>query len=317
MKNLIYLFLSLILILSGCETARIEPEEENSPPEVLSVTSDKTSVYPGEKIHLSCVAVDPDNNILDYEWNDGGCGIFYSNGTSSTIWEAPETDHDFLVNIYVFVQDEEEMARGFVQITVLADEPEEPEEPEAEYSYYIRYVCDDAYVNEQFPDENYGNEPNLSTGPEYYTYLRFDIQDIFDYIHSDHLNSIERVEIRMAKGYNNTVEKPVGTTEVYGISWSETLWMEEFVTANTAPEYEDKIAEVRNITFDVDGIVAFNVKTDFLQRVQLHNYYSVMIHTPNPSLNSSCYFYSKELGELYPEYEDSATPALWVEYRSN
>jgi len=319
MKKIILIPVFVVLITTfflSCEKVTTETEEENFPPSIISVTADRTSVYGGEKIHLFCVATDPDDNQITYEWVDGGAGIFYSNGSSSVVWEAPESENDFIVVIHVFVRDEEETATESISINVLAnDEPEEPED--SEDSYYVKYVCDDAYVSEEYPDENYGDEPNLATGPGYYAYLRFDIQDVSDYINMNNLSSIEDVEIRMAKGYNNTAVKPIGTTLVYGISWGETLWMEEFINYNDMPQHEGEIVELQDIIFEVDGIVAFNVKDDFLHKVQVHNYYCVMITTPAPNVNSACSFYSKELGVIYPEYGDAATPVLWIKYKSN
>lgn len=320
MKKIISILVYILLAKSFTSCERFsntpdEKEEENSPPEILYIVADKSTIYGGETITLQCHAVDIDDNQLTYEWTAGGAGIFYSNGTSITTWEAPETDHDFLITLTVFVRDEEETVTDHLEITVLANEPEEPSEPE--FSYYIKYVCDDAYVNEEYPDENYGDELNLFTGPGYYTYLRFDVYDIFDYIDRYNLNSIEKVEIRMEKGFNNTAQKPIGTTEVYGIPWNDNLWFESLINYNHRPQPEDKIAEAHNLTFEVSGGVIFDVKEDFLNKVQVIEYYSVMISTPEPDINSACFFYSKELNNLHPEYEDAATPVLWIKYKTN
>lgn len=312
MKNLIIIFSLLAILFASCEKDSLT-EEKNSPPEIKYVIADKTSVYPGEKVSLFCLAFDQDDNQLTYTWDDGGSGIFYSNGAPSTVWEAPLTNHGFTLRIIVFVKDKENTVSEGVSIKVMP----KPEEPKPKISNYIRYVSDDAYVSKEYPDKNYGASPNLYTGPGNYSYLRFDIRDIFNYLDKNNLSTIQKVEIRLMKGYQNSIVKPVGTTEMYGLSLNGTSWLEELITFNTRPQYRNKITEVQNITFDVNGVVAFNVKEDFLNCVQLYNYYSVMLSTPHLSVSSNGYFYSKELKNLYPEYADAATPALYIEYKSN
>ncbi len=315
MKNLFFINFFIVFItifFTSCEKA-IPPVEENKPPTILSVTSDKTSVYGGEEIKFYCTALDPDGDPLYYEWNDVGVGTFLSNGSSSTVWRAPNTESDFIIGIGVFVGDGQHREYESIMITVLSKE-EEPN-PEPEPSYYIKYVTDDTYVSEDHPDKNYGDELFLSTGKGNYTYLKFNIEDIFDYIQRDNLSSIEKVEISLYVAFNNTLNKPVGTAKMYEIPWGETLWFENLITYNKKPSFGDKIAEVSNITFEKSDVVSFDVKKDFLKKVQLHDNYSVMIHTPSPTINASCSFYSKELKENHPEYGDSATPVLWIKYK--
>jgi hypothetical protein len=304
------IFTAVVLFISfSCEQGgEIEPVK-NSPPVIMSLTANKVAIHSGESVEIVCVAYDPDGEDITYEWHGEGSADINGN---TMIWYAPEVEAEKTFLLYVIVRDGREgSVTANIQISV---SPEEPEEPES--SYYIKYVCDDAYVREEYPDEKYGTEPILCTGPGYYIYLRFNIEDIFNYIDRGKLSSIEEVEIRLAKGYNNTAQKPIGTTELYGISGDETLWVEELVTYNTKPKNGNKIAEVKDITYDIDGVVVFDVKTDFLNCVQLHNYYSVMVSTPSLSVFSSSYFYSKELKVLYPEYGDAATPVLWIKYKS-
>lgn len=309
MKNLIFIKLLLFfttMFFTSCENPVI-PEEENHPPEILAVIAEKVYIYGGEQVTLHCNAVDPDGDHLIYQWNDGGIGTFHSNTVSVVVWEAPVLDHELKVSISVFVGDGEETVSGSINITIMVKE-----EPEPEASYYIKSACDDAYVSEEYPDENYGGEAVLETGPGSYTYLRFDIQDISDYIDIYNLASVEKVEIRLIVGYNNTLKKPVGTTEMYGMSWDDSFWVEEYITYNTKPDVQEKIAEVKDITFEITGSAVFDVKKDFLSR--LYDHYSVMIHTPSPTINSSCYFYSKELKDYLSEYAEYDAPYLWIKY---
>lgn len=312
MVKIYYFVFFILLTLISCVP-------ENNPPQITDFicSENDLQVYGGSTVIFDCIAIDPEGDKLFYNWSSTS-GSFNSTTSSTVIWTSPVATMESIAQIKVEVNDSENPDKPQYKSMFISVDPipnvVPPDDPVS--SYYIKYVCDDAFVDGAYPDKKCGNEVNLFTGPGYYTYLRYDIRDIFNYINRYNLSSIEKVEIRLAKGYNNTVVKPIGTTVLYGISWSETLWYEELITYNIRPQYGNKIAEKQNITFDVDGVVAFDVKTDFLNCVQIQGYYSAMVSTPSPSVNSNCGFYSKELKVLYPQYGDAATPVLWIKYKA-
>jgi hypothetical protein len=314
MKKLNWLMLFIFSAFISC----VPPE--NKPPQITDFICNDNDliVYGGSTAIFDCMATDPEGDKLFYNWS-ATSGTFNSTTSSTVTWTSPVVTLESVAQIKVEVTDSENPDKPQYRAMFISVDPIPivvPPVSDPESSYYIKYVCDDAYVDEAYPDKKCGNEAVLSTGPGYFTYLRFDIEDIYNYINRYNLSSIEKVEIRLAKAYNNTAVKPIGTTELFGISWDETLWYEELITYNIRPQYSNKIAEVQNITFDVGGVVAFDVKTDFLNCIQLQHYYSVMMSTPSPSVNSYCGFYSKELKDEYPQYGDAATPVLWIKYNS-
>jgi hypothetical protein len=314
MKKLNCIMLLIISAFMSC----VRPE--NKPPEITDFicSENDLQVYGGSTVIFDCIATDPEGDKLSYNWS-ATSGTFNRTTSSTVIWTSPVVTLESVAQIKVEVTDSENPDKPQYRAIFISVDPIPivvPTDSDPQSSYYIKYVCDDAYVDATNPNAKCGNEVNLFTGPGYYTYLRFDLGDIFNYINRFNLISIEKVEIRLAKGYNNTAVKPIGTTALYGISWSETLWYEELITYNISPQYGNKIAEKQNITFDVDGVVAFDVKTDFLNCVQIQGYYSIMVSTSSPSVNSRCSFYSKELKDKYPEYGDAATPVLWIKYKS-
>jgi hypothetical protein len=308
-----YLVFFIFLTLISCAPP------ENKPPQITDIicSENDLQIYGGSTVIFDCIATDPEGDKLFYNWN-ATSGTFNRTASSTVTWTSPVVTMESIAQIKVEVTDSENPDKPQYRAIFISVDPIPivipPNDPGS--FYYIKYVCDDAYVDATHPDEKCGNEVNLFTGPGYYTYLRFDIRDKYNYLNQYNLSSIEKVEIRLAKGYNNTAVKPIGTTILYGISWSETSWYEELITYNIKPKYGNKIAEVQNITFDIDGVVAFDVKSDFLNCVQLHSYYSVMVSTPSPSVKSQCSFYSKELKDMYPQYGDAATPVLWIKYKT-
>lgn len=331
MKNLF--FISVFAVLStafftSCEKITSESEEENSPPQILSVTADETTVHEGERIHLFCNAVDPDNNQITYEWNDGGAGIFYSNGSSSTTWESPETDNDFIVVIYVYVRDEEEMVIGHVSINVLADEqtPEEPEEPsEGELTIY---ASKDVYVSEADPDVNFdytNNEhyggvlklaPEGSYDGEYRIYIYFDLDEIPQDV------TIEEAEITM---YNAGEPNNSGTNTVCGInmlnrvsiSSGETYWSETSLTWNSVLNQH-----VNNLG---DGIL-FEINSQLENlNVSIKTFVQGYVNGSSNVVSDYSGFVIKSFGSgenVYDEYKtflssefnDQMMPKLYVKY---
>ncbi len=76
---------------SGCKT--------NAPPLITSLTSSAESVARGESCTISCVATDPDADVLTYAWSATGGTI---SGTGSTVtWLAPPAEGTYTISVTV------------------------------------------------------------------------------------------------------------------------------------------------------------------------------------------------------------------------
>jgi hypothetical protein len=315
MKNSILLCLFLASV--SCEPLK------NNPPQITELICSKADlqVYGGEQVIFECIATDTENDRIIYNWS-ASSGTFNSNLSSSTIvWTSPIVNIGSIAKIMVQVTDDEHNGDNttipdakicWIQLDPIPIKPN----PEPEPEIITKYACDDTFVSAGNPDDNYGQETYLNSGMGYYTYLRFDIRDINKAGNS--LANIDKVQIKLNVGYNNTLVKPEGKALIYGMSWTNSSWNEKIMTYNNRPEHEpNPLYEITGIRFDVNGIVRFDVKSDFLSRAQLHNYYSVMVYTISTSVEGkSCYFYPKELKNSYPEYGDIYTPELIIIYNA-
>lgn len=71
----------------------------NKPPVITSLTPSATEVARGESCTVSCVATDPDGDVLTYSWSATGGAI---SGTGSTItWMAPTTEGTYSITVTV------------------------------------------------------------------------------------------------------------------------------------------------------------------------------------------------------------------------
>jgi len=81
-----------VLMGSGCDMF-------NKPPVIDSLTPSATTVARGESCTISCVATDPDADILTYAWSATGGAI---SGTGSTVtWVAPATEGTYTISVTV------------------------------------------------------------------------------------------------------------------------------------------------------------------------------------------------------------------------
>jgi hypothetical protein len=80
------LALAVLVVLGGACLASPEPGG-NRPPEVSSLESQYTNVYPLGFSGIKCVASDPDGDVVQFRWSCTG-GSFTGNGPVVT-WGAP------------------------------------------------------------------------------------------------------------------------------------------------------------------------------------------------------------------------------------
>jgi hypothetical protein len=89
-------FLVVALFSSACSRGG------NRPPQVSSVTADRTSVAPGDVVVLTCVATDPDGDPLTYSWSYSGPCEAPIAGTNSTVnWSVAGNLGTYTVTVVV------------------------------------------------------------------------------------------------------------------------------------------------------------------------------------------------------------------------
>ena len=62
----------------------------NDPPQIIEVVKDKSYAVPGGTVQFTCIATDPDNDTLTYQWA-AGTGVFSGSGRTVQ-WTAPSTE---------------------------------------------------------------------------------------------------------------------------------------------------------------------------------------------------------------------------------
>ena len=71
----------------------------NQRPAITSVTAEPVKIIPGETSTITCVATDPDDDILSYAWSATGGTV---SGTGNIItWQSPEFDGEFVISVTV------------------------------------------------------------------------------------------------------------------------------------------------------------------------------------------------------------------------
>lgn len=74
----------------------------NSPPQISSVTADRTSVAPGEVVVLTCVASDADGDSLTYSWSySGPCEAPIAGAGSAVDWSVAGALGTYTVSVTV------------------------------------------------------------------------------------------------------------------------------------------------------------------------------------------------------------------------
>jgi hypothetical protein len=115
-RALFWLLLSLLLVpvYSGCN-------KTNQIPVIQSLKSDIDSVYVGDIVSIKCLAFDPDQDAITYQWLANG-GIISGDG-SRVSWVAPNTAGTYTVTATV-KDNKEGYARASVFINVRLSNPQ-------------------------------------------------------------------------------------------------------------------------------------------------------------------------------------------------
>lgn len=71
----------------------------NKPPSITSLTPSATEVARGESCTVTCVATDPDGDVITYAWSATGGAILGTGGTVT--WTAPTTEGSYSVSVTV------------------------------------------------------------------------------------------------------------------------------------------------------------------------------------------------------------------------
>jgi len=84
------------------EPATAQNAGVNKPPVVLrlELTPNDPHVARGSTIYISCAAVDPDGDLLKYEWAATG-GSFHSITGNTCVWRAPKVNAEFIVSVTI------------------------------------------------------------------------------------------------------------------------------------------------------------------------------------------------------------------------
>jgi len=300
-----YLFLSIALLVAstGCSHSTEPSPISNAPPEIVSLSADKTTLYSGEFTLIICEANDPDGDKVSYNWISTG-GSFNNTTSSSVIWYAPTvtSETDFKITVLINDSENSEVLSDYITITVLPKEPD--------ILSLTLYPTDDAYVSSIRPENNYGGEKSLNTGQvdfgvsgvsNYYSYIKFDISSIPSNI------EIINAEFILITGYNNTATKPTGDVYLFYVSNSD--WDESSITYANRPTASDYVITInRDVIFDIVTEQRFDIEWHLDDYLYINSKYSLMVKTGSLSTTYDyAYFYSKEVSKTY-------SPKLYIEY---
>jgi hypothetical protein len=72
---------------------------ENTGPAITSLTADTATVLPGDRTLITCVATDPDGDILNYKW-EIEAGEITGVGDKVT-WIAPDIEGDYIITVLI------------------------------------------------------------------------------------------------------------------------------------------------------------------------------------------------------------------------
>jgi hypothetical protein len=111
--------LAVVAMLAGaCGPREVSPAPNgNQPPEISSLTANPSGVSYGGSTTISCIATDPDGDVIDYSWSASGGDI---SGDGDTVtWVAPNKGGNFYITVIVSDSKDGE-AEGSVMVAVSA-----------------------------------------------------------------------------------------------------------------------------------------------------------------------------------------------------
>ena len=93
------LFIVVLLVAVTVGVGACSSTKANQPPTITSLVAVPTSLAPGGSSVVTCVAADPDGDVLSYTWTFTGGSM---SGTGDTItWVAPSTANTYTVRVSV------------------------------------------------------------------------------------------------------------------------------------------------------------------------------------------------------------------------
>ncbi len=106
---LILVAVAALVISGGCKV--------NESPVISGMAvSPQGEINPGETVLISCTAVDPDNDVLSYNWSTDGGTI--SGSGAAVSWTAPDELGSYTVTVQV--SDDDNVATNLLTLAVLA-----------------------------------------------------------------------------------------------------------------------------------------------------------------------------------------------------
>ena len=126
--NILIVLLIVIKMFYSCEYSLDnnigDIEEENLPPEIISLVAEETVIYSEGYTMIYCTAEDPEEDDISYDW-EAESGMFGNTGPSVAKWYAPEVEEEIVFKITVTITDKinDKLSKD-IYITVLPKEPE-------------------------------------------------------------------------------------------------------------------------------------------------------------------------------------------------
>ena len=95
------------------------PPTGNNSPVITSLNAEPPQLDPGGTTNITCVASDPEGDILSYQWQSTSGSI--SGVGNAVSWKAPNTDGDFVISVMI---NDGKGGNAAKQLTIIVGRPE-------------------------------------------------------------------------------------------------------------------------------------------------------------------------------------------------